>query len=302
MVAVPVLRLVVPADEVDLVADRLWQAGTTGVAEVPAGGATELIAGFDDRADLDDIRARLDRAACIDFEAADSWVDAWAAHASVTRVGSVVVAPPWLEPGPVRPGDVVAIIDPGPTFGHGGHPTTRLALAALAELAGPEVRVLDAGSGSGVLSVVAARFGATVTAVDVDADARRVTAENAATNGVADRIDLAEGLDAVAGPYHLAVANVTVDVHEAIAPDLTRLVPGGLLVLTGVLTNQTGRLLAAHPHRAVLARATLAGWSALRLGPRDRDRSTLGPDTVDEGDPCRPHRRPPPPSTSCSTP
>ena len=124
----------VDATDVDLVSGLLWGAGVSAVGEeaqadgsvvlrtdVPAGGVGALRAALGDRWPLE-------------LVAVDDGADAWRAHARVVRAGRVVVRPPWVPLGPVAPGEVVVEVDPGPTFGHGAHPTTRLCLAALDRL------------------------------------------------------------------------------------------------------------------------------------------------------------------------
>ena len=108
------------------------------------------------------------------------WEDRWREFHKPVRIGRLWVGPPW-EPPPVD-GEAI-VVDPGRAFGTGGHATTRLCLQLLAEL---EPRsLLDAGCGSGVLAIAAARLGfAPVTALDHDPKALEATARNAAANGV----------------------------------------------------------------------------------------------------------------------
>ena len=118
----------------------------------------------------------------------DGWQDGWHEHARVVRVGRrIVVRPAWIEhpdgDADRSTGDVVLVIEPGRTFGFGAHPTTQLVLAMMEDRTSPGARVLDLGCGSGVLSVAAARLGASrVMAIEQEAIA--VTAANARGNGV----------------------------------------------------------------------------------------------------------------------
>ena len=122
------------------------------------------------------------------------WANAWKAHFPVLRIGRRIVIRPTWRRHRRQPGDVVLALDPGMAFGTGLHPTTRLCLAALEGLAdrgvlaggaadGGPARVLDVGSGSGILSIAAAKLGAgSVLAVDVDPIAVQASASNARRN------------------------------------------------------------------------------------------------------------------------
>jgi ribosomal protein L11 methyltransferase len=210
----------------------------------------------------------------------DAALDAWRAHARPVVVGErLVVRPPWVEAPTGRDrGDrgeggvdlvIDLVIDPGRSFGSGAHPSTRLVLAALAESVGGGERVLDVGCGSGVLAVAALVLGAS-TAVGVDIDPAAVAAmrANAARNGVADRLSVADGVGEVTGAYDLVVANMLLPELVAVAPTVGGAVAsGGTVVLSGLLVGRRGDLLAAY--RAVglapVASATDEGWLALTL-------------------------------------
>lgn len=152
------------------------------------------------------------------------------------------IPPRWriVPPGrPVpRPGTVI-VLEPGEAFGTGTHPSTRLSLQAIAAFAprdGRDWRMLDFGSGTGILSIGAAKLGATVAAVEIDPQALETSRQNAARNGVGERIRVAESLAGVPGPFDLVVANVLRGVLWEFAPQLAeRLSPDGTLVLAGLV-------------------------------------------------------------------
>ena len=126
------------------------------------------------------------------------WAEAWKAHYSVLHLGRrTVVVPRWQEYVP-QPDEIVVTLDPGMAFGTGTHPTTRLCLAALEDAILPGMRVLDLGTGTGVLAIAAAKQGAaSVLALDIDELAVDAARENVAANGVQDIVHIESGsLDA----------------------------------------------------------------------------------------------------------
>jgi ribosomal protein L11 methyltransferase len=178
----------------------------------------------------------------------------------------IVVVPAWWA-GPVPAGDVVVRIEPGATFGSGAHATTRLCLAALERLGGPGRRILDVGSGSGVLAVVAARLGATVTAVDIDPAAAAATMANAAANGVGALVQASTApLSAQLAPFDAICANVLAPALVSLAPDLVRLLaPAGRLVVSGLLERRWAAVAVALAPLGIVRLTTLDGWVALEL-------------------------------------
>jgi len=183
-------------------------------------------------------------------EVAAGWEDAWRAFHHGVRVGRCWVGPPWEE----SPGDAISVvIDPGRAFGTGAHATTRLALELVQEL--EPASLLDAGCGSGVLAIAAARldFGP-VTALDFDETAVEVTKANAAANGVALVARRADALTDELPRAHVAVANIALDVVERLLPRLD----ARLVVTSGYLERDEP---AADGWRR-LDRRLLDGWAA----------------------------------------
>jgi ribosomal protein L11 methyltransferase len=191
------------------------------------------------------------------------WANAWKEYFFVHRVGRrTVIVPSWRESEyEPRPDDVVLLLDPGMAFGTGLHPTTRLCLGAAEECVHAGMRVLDVGAGSGILSIAAARLGASyVEAVEIEPVAARVCEQNVERNGVSSVVTVLSGalggppndvpgaLDVPGAPpgplFDLILANITIATLTALHPLLaSHLRPGGLAVLSGVLAERADELL-----------------------------------------------------------
>ncbi|MGI9600706.1 MAG: 50S ribosomal protein L11 methyltransferase [Acidimicrobiales bacterium] len=224
--------LEVRTNDPERLADRAWQLQALGLEEQGelllvtfAGREAALRAAGQLQADGADVSVR--------EQPAPDWVANWRTHARPTVEPPFEIHPPWLA----SQGEQLAVvIDPGPTFGHGGHPTTRLMLRAMAPLIEPGVSVLDVGCGSGVLAIAAARLEAEVTAIDIDPAAVAVTAENAAANGVTVAVTNTP-LAAIATSFDLVLVNVLGATMTELAPDLRRVARRHLLV-SGLLSGQ----------------------------------------------------------------
>lgn len=208
------------------------------------------------RALLEDVAARLPAARGYalrsDLLDDETWRDAWKRFFRAQRVGRFLVRPSW-DLVPVAPGERVIDLDPGRAFGTGAHASTQLCMLALEriEAAGATPRrFLDAGCGSGILSIAALRIwpAASGVALDMDAEAVATARENAERNGVRDRLTFVEGgAEAAPSVADLVLANIQREVLEAIAEELSSAVaPGGWLVLSGLLTEQAGPVAAAY--------------------------------------------------------
>src|SRR5579875_1043167 len=172
------------------------------------------------------------------------WENAWKRYFFVRHVGKrIVIVPSWRQYQP-KPGEIILDLDPGMAFGTGVHPTTRLCLHLVARSLAPGARVLDLGTGSGILAIAAAKLGAAhVRAVELEPVAARVAAENVARNGVAAVVQGELARVAAAERFDLILANINLRVIRAVLPDLAaRLAPGGRAVLSGVLREHEATL------------------------------------------------------------
>ncbi|HEY8179182.1 MAG TPA: 50S ribosomal protein L11 methyltransferase, partial [Candidatus Limnocylindria bacterium] len=196
--------------------------------------------------------------------------EAWKDGYQPQRIGRLVIVPSWLEP-PDGTDAIVLRLDPGMAFGTGLHPTTRACLAMLQEVEPMPARVLDVGSGSGILGIAALALGARrIEALDTDLEAVTATTANAAVNGVAERLSVRQGTleDAAPEPYPLILANLVAAVLIELAPRLTaHLAPGGTLLASGIIDTRADEV------EAVLAASGLDGaerrvdgeWVSLRM-------------------------------------
>ena len=192
-------------------------------------------------------------------------------QAAALRVGNhVVVKAPWHDL-VALPGETVIELDAGITFGSGRHLSTQLCMQALEDELERDDAVLDVGTGSGVLAIAAALFGArSVDAVDIDPAAVRLARVNAERNGVGEMVRVALGTvgpDApFPGPYDLVIANIIAGVLIELAPALASAVaPGGTLIVGGIIDDKEVSVHEAFaPEKLTLARRIQSeDWVAL---------------------------------------
>lgn len=173
----------------------------------------------------------------------EDWANAWKDYYHVTHIGRrLVIRPSWREYTP-KEQEVVVTLDPGMAFGTGVHPTTRMCLEQVERRVQSGMRILDVGTGSGILALAAAKLGAEhVDAIDNSSVATESAIANIAMNDLADRIQVVQGVldvaeaERVGGRYDLVIANIIAQVIGSIAPLLAQvLAPQGLLVVSGII-------------------------------------------------------------------
>jgi ribosomal protein L11 methyltransferase len=250
----PEVHVDVPVDQVDDASVLLFELGASGVeqrdegtlAKGPGSGLATLVASFADRALAEAAARQIDPAWSprVAELVGDAWRDEWKKHFAPFRLTDrITIRPPWEAYEPREPREIVLELEPGRAFGTGLHATTALVARAL-EAFGPRMsnaEVLDVGTGSGILALVAVALGAArARAIDVDPDAVLVTADNARRNEFERRIDASvTPVVEIPGDFDVVVANiearVLVDLSAALA---ARVRPGGVLVLSGILSDQ----------------------------------------------------------------
>lgn len=198
----------------------------------------------------------------------EDWAARSQAHLTRVVVDRITVAPPWDADPPA--GGLLVIVHPSTGFGTGHHQTTRLCLRMLQQLPLEGRRVVDLGTGSGVLALAAWRLGAAdVEALDYDADAVVNAVENVRLNGAGAAVTLRQAdlrVDFVA-PGDVVTANLTGALLCAQAHVIAALVrPGGSLIVSGILDTEVDQVAAAFtPPLTPADRTNEDAWHALRL-------------------------------------
>jgi ribosomal protein L11 methyltransferase len=272
-----------PALEEPAVA-AFWDSGCLGVQVLASGRDRRLTldAYFPGQADRRRLDARLRRALCQSGLGADTrprlsaapagrWVERWQRTLRPMAIGPFLVVPEGCR-APAARGREILRVRFGQAFGTGEHATTRMCLRLLQEHLRSGQRVVDLGTGSGILAMAACRLGAgRVVAADNDEVALEVARSNLADNGLLERIEMHctdAGRACRLGPFDLALVNIGASTIERILPDLAgALAPGGRAILAGLLVDDEERLLraAARSGLVLLERRRSRPWSALVL-------------------------------------
>jgi ribosomal protein L11 methyltransferase len=252
------VRIVTTRERAEWIAAEVFAAGASGLEERDDGDGimllvyapaaqVEAVRGAARSADADAVIAGAEAVVARDWP--ETWKDGLAPIVVSPRL---VVRPPFAAHA-LAPGQREVVIEPRQAFGTGAHGSTALALALLdARLAvARAARVLDVGSGSGVLAIAALQLGAGVAlACDLDPIAARETRENAARNGVdAELASFAGSLDALgprAGTFDLVVANViSSELRPILAALVARFAPAGVGIFSGLLAREREQITAA---------------------------------------------------------
>jgi ribosomal protein L11 methyltransferase len=207
----------------------------------------------------------------------ENWAESWKDYFHPQHIGErIVVVPTWREYD-AEPDEIIIRLDPGMAFGTGLHATTRLCILALDDLIKPGQRILDVGTGSGILSIAAALQGAGhVDALDTDMVAVEVARENAMLNGVSDVIDVSQGTLGPKAPpavplhrgkgYDLLLVNILAEIIIGMAPGIAdALRSGGHWVASGIIARKADHVARTlEEHGLVVDRRLLEeDWVAL---------------------------------------
>ncbi|MBQ6550733.1 MAG: 50S ribosomal protein L11 methyltransferase [Lachnospiraceae bacterium] len=204
------------------------------------------------------------------------WVNNWKEHFKAFRIDDILIAPTWDEDPLLEAEAAVSVrIDPGTAFGTGSHETTQLVIRALRKYLKPGDSVLDVGTGSGILGIIALKLGASyVFGTDIDEMAVDTARENAALNGIPEGQFTAVLGNIIDDPetqktagfeaYDVCVANILADIIIPLQKVVYQMVkPGGLLVFSGIIDLKEEAVREAvlmNPHLAILETSYQGEW------------------------------------------
>ena len=263
----------VNAAEEEELTESLFERGFSAIATEPLENGLVRVSLFIDDVALDSARVELQAITHIPYSVADysaDWKNAWCDPSiplpSLVIEDALTIYPDDTDIPPARPNETRIVIRPQDTFGYGSHPSSQLALEAMVHqqerFSGASV--LDFGTGSGVLAIVAAKFGAeSVLAIDNDPSALERAAHNAQINELSS-ISFAEEIPESPAHYDIVIANIPLTLLEATIESLLRRGrKNSLLILSGYLSTEEPRVLGFAQEWEVIERCEKDGWGAL---------------------------------------
>ena len=175
----------------------------------------------------------------------EDWQNAWKKYYHTMEIGKrLIIVPGWETSGSSR---IQITMDPGLAFGTGTHETTALCLELLDELVQGGERVLDVGTGSGILAIAALKLGAReADGVDIDPMCVRTAGENARRNGVEEhfRVLVGDLSDKAEGLYDIITANIVASAILSLAPSVPALMaPGAKFICSGIIDTRKDEVL-----------------------------------------------------------
>lgn len=173
----------------------------------------------------------------------EEWATAWKKYYKPVKISErITIIPTWEEYEKVSTDELIVELDPGMAFGTGTHPTTVMCIQAIEKTLKPGDEVIDVGTGSGVLSIAAAKLGAKhVTALDLDEIAVKSARLNIKLNKSQDQITVRQNnlLDHVSGLYDMIVANILAEIILRFDEDAFKLLkPNGKFIVSGIIKGK----------------------------------------------------------------
>ena len=203
----------------------------------------------------------------------EDWANSWKQYYKPIKIGEkIVICPAWERYTPAE-GEIVVRMDPGMAFGTGTHETTRLVIRLLETYTKPGCRMLDVGTGTGILAICASRLGAeSCRAYDIDPTAVRVARENikdsGLTNVTCDQSDLLKQVSLEGGQYDLVCANIVADIIIRMTPDVGRYMKDdAVLLASGIIAERCDDVIACLEQNGfkVVERLTDNDWCGLAV-------------------------------------
>lgn len=244
------MAVVVPVKQAEDVSAHLFELGCAGVQEDTVDQGVCLIAYFEDHDNQTEVsRACEQMLLAFDIVSEvhlepvpdEDWTTSWRDYFKpVYATPQIVICPAWA-PEPAPEGGFAILIDPKMAFGTGHHETTRLALMGLEKCILGGERVLDVGTGSGILSIATMKLGAaSAFGVDTDPPAVDNTQNNLLLNGILEGVEVKEGsLSLVSGAFDVVVANIISSILLPMLPQIAAYTKsGGKVVLGGILDRE----------------------------------------------------------------
>ena len=238
---------------------------------VPAGvGVADNLAFLHERFETNKIDGKID----ISGVNEDDWANSWKAYYKPIKIGEKIVIVPAWEKYEASEGEIIVRMDPGMAFGTGSHETTRLVIGLLEKYIKGGERVLDVGTGSGILAICASKLGAKMCrAYDIDPVAVKVARENikdsGLTNVTCDQSDLLRQVDISDGGYNVICANIVADIIIRMTPDVAKYMDNGAVILaSGIIMERADDVISCFEQNGfkIVDRADENGWCALVVG------------------------------------
>lgn len=252
------VTIIIPTSSEDIVSSQLFDLGSVGVIEEARKEEILTLKAYFEATDLsaDQIKTSVsqtlgDALKGIEITSVkiQNWADEWRQYFKPLAIADgIIIRPSWEEYQP-KPGEIVITLDPGMAFGTGTHATTKLCAKAsvslLRKIDPKAIRLLDLGTGSGILAIIAAKMGVPeIAAVDIDDDSIEAAGENIAINQCYKVISLNKDINTYKGAFEVVIANIIyltlVELREMIEEKTAK---GGYLIMSGITHDQEENIL-----------------------------------------------------------
>lgn len=202
----------------------------------------------------------------IDYKAADdsAWKDKWKEYFKPLHIGDNIVIKPSWEDYSKKANELIIEIDPGMAFGSGTHATTSMCIELLEKYVNSSTKVIDIGTGSGILAIASALLGSNkVLGLDINKDAVIVAKENVNKNNLSEKIEIIESdlLSGAKGKYDIAVANIIADAVIMLTNDVSKILENNAMyIVSGILQER---------EKDVIAKAESCGFKTIDILHKD---------------------------------